>query len=114
MADKKEDTKTERKGFGVSKNPAPAFSVPLHPAWLNFINTYFPADEHERPDYLTTSQVLDRLNTIVSDAYYTEKDLFANLQHAGFKQLLPPPSGVFVWMMKETPRKMITEAAPVL
>lgn len=78
-----------------------------HPAWIIFLQQYFPATEDERPEYLTTMQVLDRLNSMVDDSTLTEADLFSSMQRAGFKPLTPAPAGLFLWMIKSTPLKMI-------
>jgi hypothetical protein len=83
----------------------------MHPAWTTFIEAYHPATEHEQPEYLTTVQVMDRLNSIIDYEFPNQAELVAELRKAGFKYLLPPPGGVFLWMVKDTRMKMVQETS---
>lgn len=79
-----------------------------HPAWLTFLQNYFPATKEEDPEYLTTQDIMDRLNGISLDDRFPQDILYQRLTEAGFKQLLPAPEGLFVWMVKGTPLQMIS------
>lgn len=70
-----------------------------HLAWPEFIANFAPATEKDEPEYLTTTNVLDRLNDIIYDEFYTEQKLFHCLKAAGFKQLAPSPASLFLWMI---------------
>jgi hypothetical protein len=82
-------------------------SLPDHRGWDTFLKTCFPAEKEEDPEYLTTMDILERLNFICDDPDYSETWLFEKLQASGFKFLTPPPGGLYVWMVKSTPHKMI-------
>lgn len=81
----------------------------LHPAWPTFVQNHFPADKFEEPELLTTQEILDRLNSIIRSEFYSEEDLFKVLQNNKFRQLTPAPVGLYLWMVKTTPLKMIPE-----
>jgi hypothetical protein len=121
MSSDNENIKEDRKGFSVSsadqKDDAPKsvmeeilLEPKEHPAWPTFKENYFPAEEHERPEFLTTAELLEILNSIADSYRYSEKSLYNELKNAGFKMLTPAPAGMFVWMVKNTPNKMLDEA----
>lgn len=92
-------TKDERKGFAVSQptEPNPQLN---HPAWETFKATYEPAEPGETTEYLTTLDVIERMNSIIDVGSYSEKETFERMKAAGFTHLSPPPAGVFYWMVK--------------
>lgn len=117
-----EDTKSERKGFGMTSSPEPAAKKKKqkkdrgkHPAWESFLEYNFPATKFEDPEYLTTGEVMQRLEEIAKGPYfmgskiYQEDQLLEWLGESGFKQLTPAPAGLYLWMIKSTPRMMISE-----
>lgn len=71
-----------------------------HLAWDEFLANYSSASEADATEYLTTGNVLELLNDIIFDEFYTDQKLFYSLKTAGFKQIAPSPSSLFLWMLK--------------
>lgn len=99
------DVKSERNGFGMTskknEDQDPDQDRKDHPAWSRFVQCYAPGTERtEGVEYLTTLQVMDRLNAIIDYEYYTEEKLVEKLTGSNFRVLLPLPNGLHLWMIR--------------
>lgn len=99
MAD---NQKTERAGFGVTPAAIQKKEVsPAHPAWPTWLQTNQPAPKSaDGVEYLSTAQVLERLNNIMAYDYCEEKDVFDLLLANEFEVLKPVIDGVHLWIVK--------------
>ncbi len=79
-----------------NENPNPN----QHLAWLIFLSQYEPAiNQFDCEISLTTDQVLEQLNAIAYDQWYSSTELFICLKDK-FKGNPLPGTDSYVWMLK--------------